>query len=737
MFSRRYKIIFLLFLLSGFCGLLYQLVWIRMAYASFGVITPVLSVVVSVFMLGLSLGTWLGGKWIDKLRERLNISAIILYAMSEFLIGVSAFAVPKLFSLGERYLLFAGEMDSFDYLLLSALTIGISTLPWCIFMGFTFPFMMAFVKELNEANTTTFSYLYFANVIGAMCGTLLTAVVLIELLGFSHTLLVAAVLNFAVAITSILLSNSHQYRNEFAEDTHVGVSQVAKTAVVSTKEANLLCTILFATGFISMSMEIVWIRSFTPVLKTRTYSFSSLLTVYLLATWIGSWLYRRHLNEEKVLSTEKLLACISVFSLLPIVMNDPRLGSGILSALISIFPICASLGYLTPKLIDRYSHGHPFGAGKAYAYNIVGCILGPLFASYVFLPLLGVKSSLVILSAPFLLFILVYYRKTVFTRDWSIVMSVLALFLFFRASLINVSYEDLYASYTDSEVRRDHTATVISIGDGMHKRLLVNGIGITRLTPITKVMAHLPLAFLQNKPVSSLVICFGMGTTYRSLLSWNIEATAVELVPSVVDAFAYYFDDADLILNNPMGKIVIDDGRRFLMRTSETFDVITIDPPPPVEAAGSSLLYSEEFYDLVKLHLNEGGILQQWFPYGELKILQAVARSLSNSFPYVKVYKSLEGWGFHFIASMTPVQVPSVNTITDRMPKTAGDDLMEWYDIKDLTQLMTKVLAGEMTLEEILTNDKTLFITDDRPYNEYYILRRYWDKMRGVYRFVS
>jgi spermidine synthase len=157
---------------------------------------------------------------------------------------------------------------------------------------------------------------------------------------------------------------------------------------------------------------------------------------------------------------------------------------------------------------------------------------------------------------------------------------------------------------------------VISIGDGMRKRLLVNGIGITRLTPITKVMAHLPLAFLQNKPVSSLVICFGMGTTYRSLLSWNIEATAVELVPSVVDAFAYYFDDADLILNNPMGKIVIDDGRRFLMRTSETFDVITIDPPPPVEAAGSSLLYSEEFYDLVKLHLNEGGILQQWFPYG-------------------------------------------------------------------------------------------------------------------------
>ena len=151
MFSGRYKVIFVLFLFSGFCALLYELVWIRMAYASFGVITPVMSVVVSVFMLGLSLGTWLGGKWIDRLRKRLKISAIILYAISELLIGLGAFVVPRLFSLAEYYLLTAGEMDSFDYLLLSALTIGISTLPWCILMGFTFPFMMAFVKELHEA----------------------------------------------------------------------------------------------------------------------------------------------------------------------------------------------------------------------------------------------------------------------------------------------------------------------------------------------------------------------------------------------------------------------------------------------------------------------------------------------------------------------------------------------------------------------------------------------------------
>ena len=76
------------------------------------------------------------------------------------------------------------------------------------------------------------------------------------------------------------------------------------------------------------------------------------------------------------------------------------------------------------------------------------------------------------------------------------------------------------------------------------KRLLVNGIGMTILTPITKFMVHLPLAFHQGKPESALVICFGMGTTYRSALSWDIDTTAVELVPSVTKAFGFYHADA-------------------------------------------------------------------------------------------------------------------------------------------------------------------------------------------------
>lgn len=737
MHSSRDRIIFALFIVSGFSGLCYQVVWVRLAYASFGVITPVISVIISIFMLGLSLGSWTGGRWIDNFRNKFKRSAVFFYAAAELGIGIGAFVVPQLFAWGETVLLPVGEMNSLRYLLYSSLIITVAILPWCVFMGFTFPFMMAFIREVDSDNTTGFSYLYFANVIGAMCGTLITAVVLIELFGFEMTLIIAAVMNFGVAAVAVVLGLRTPFHipvYDLSENSRV---RWATTAKLPPAQAAWICSVLFGTGFIAMAMEIVWIRAFTPILRTRTYSFASLLAVYLLATWIGSYLYRRHLNRSKTISTPMLMGIISVFAFLPIVMNDPRLGVGIPTVLSSIFPFCAGLGYLTPKLIDRYSSGNPFGAGKAYALNVFGSILGPLCAAYFFLPLFGVKVSLMLLAAPFIIAVLLRYGSTVLKSGWGLIITVLALFVFCRSAFVNVSYEEMFAGYQGSQVRRDHTATVVSVGEGLGKQLLVNGIGITKLTPITKLMAHMPLAFLRQPPESALVICMGMGTTYRSLLSWDIEAVTVELVPSVADAFGFYFDDADDIKKNEKGRIIIDDGRRFLKRTNQKFDVITIDPPPPVEAAASSLLYSEEFYELVKDHLKPGGILQQWFPYGELNILHAVARSLDNSFHYIKVYNSIEKWGFHFLASEAPIEEPSAERFVARMPESARKDMMEWYRNKDAVKLVRSLLKRQIPLSQLLHPDVSIKITDDRAYNEYYLLRRLCDRNRGTYETTS
>jgi spermidine synthase len=746
--QRLKRILFVLFFLSGFCGLLYQVVWVRMAYASFGTITPVLSVIISVFMLGLSLGSFWGGRLIIVLTYRYKVSPVIFYALTELFIGLGAFAVPELFSLGEHLLLSAGEMNSIKYLILSDVIITISVLPWCLLMGFTYPFMMSFIKGLDKKNSSGFSYLYLANVIGAMCGTFLTAWILIELAGFHYSLLIAASFNFLVFIVSIVISVLCPYNNISAEEIEC-INDKPRKEETATKNNAFIYSLLLFTGFVSMAMEVVWIRAFTPVLLNTIYSFASLLTMYLFSTLAGVFVYRIHLKRKKVFSTGNLLAFLAVFSFLPVVMNDPRLIICGFTALISIFPFCAALGYLTPKLIDEYSFGKPYEAGKAYAFNIIGCVLGPLFASYVLLPKLGAKFSLTALSIPFLVCFGIYYKSFLFKKKWLVAITILAVFMALISIFITISYEDVcvlpenginkreyYLMQKDSIVRRDHTATVVSMGQGLDKILLVNGIGITSLKPITKMMAHLPLAFHNGKSESALVICLGMGTTYRSALSWDIKTTAVELVPSVKDAMGYYFADAESIIINPNGKIIIDDGRRYLNRTKETFDVITIDPPPPLESAGSSLLHSEEFYSLIKRRLKPNGIFQQWFPCGELKIAQATARALSNSFSHIRIYQSVEGWGFHFLASTSPIDVPSVQTILSRIPETAQKDIIEWYQVDEVNNLegfIKFILKKEIPLSTLLNDDRTITITDDRPYNEYFYLRRMLDKIRRTY----
>jgi predicted membrane-bound spermidine synthase len=254
--------------------------------------------------------------------------------------------------------------------------------------------------------------------------------------------------------------------------------------------------------------------------------------------------------------------------------------------------------------------------------------------------------------------------------------------------------------------------------------LLVNGVGMTFLTPITKVMAHLPLA-INNNAKSGLIICFGMGTTFRAMHSWGIDTTAVELSRSVTESFGFFFPDFEDVIGDPKAHIVVDDGRRYLLRSNRKFDVITLDPPPPIEAATSSLLYSKEFYDVVKAHLTANGILQQWFPGGEENILYAVARSLQESFPYVVAFKSIEDWGYHFLASMSPIREITPAEFVARLSEPVKRDLMEWNSNIPVERMADNILSRRTDIGKLLpASSKSMVVTDDLPYNEYFALRR-------------
>jgi spermidine synthase len=705
-----------------------------MAFAAFGIITPVLSVVLSVFMLGLALGSAAGGKWVGALKARTGHSGAFFYGLAECVIGIGAFAVPALFAAGERLLLGTGETNSITYLALSALVLALALFPWCFFMGTTFPLMMTYIREDETHDAQSFSFLYTANVLGAMMGTLLTAVVFIEMFGFHRTLRIAAAGNFGIAIASLLLSR--QRGKSFPITGAPAAVKEGSDYSVRPGGIPMIRWILFSTGFCAMAMEVVWTRAFTPVLKTQVYSFAAIVFAYLGATFAGSLWYRHHVKNNSVWPPAKLMAILMVAAFLPIIVEDDRIVKmswgfdmdmfSAIITLLSICPFCAVLGYLTPSLVDKYAGDDPRRAGAAYAINVAGCIIGPLFASYVLLPFMSERLALALLGVPFFVFFCSGSRSLPASLRFVSISTACAVAIY--SLCFSRTFLDQMAGISKRfEVRRDYAAAVISLEDiEGAKSLLVNGIGMTRLASCTKYMAHLPLMLEQDKPQSALIICFGMGTTYRSALTWGIDVTAVELIPDVPNAFGFYHQDAPAVLQNPKGRIIIDDGRRFLERSREKYDVIVTDPPPPLEAAGSSLLYSTGMYDLMKQHLKPHGIVQIWYPGGsDVVTRQAIIRSVTESFPYVHCFISINGWGLHILASEDPIQIPPPAELLARIPEDAKRDMLEWSRSKDITRDLGTVFTHEVPLNDILSGDPTLQITDDDPVNEYFLLRRH------------
>ena len=146
--------------------------------------------------------------------------------------------------------------------------------------------------------------------------------------------------------------------------------------------------------------------------------------------------------------------------------------------------------------------------------------------------------------------------------------------------------------------------------------LWVGGTSMTLLTIDAKLMPILPLiARPDSKEV--LVVAFGMGSAFRGALIAGLQADAVELVPSVPDMFGFYYDDADAVLADPDGKVIIADGRNHLELSDRTWDIILTDPPPPIESSGASVISSLEYYEAGRDHLSPGGIMMQWTPVGE------------------------------------------------------------------------------------------------------------------------
>jgi predicted membrane-bound spermidine synthase len=283
------------------------------------------------------------------------------------------------------------------------------------------------------------------------------------------------------------------------------------------------------------------------------------------------------------------------------------------------------------------------------------------------------------------------------------------------------------AGGTVFESREDEIASV-QAGEFGAAQLWVTGTGMTLLTVDAKLMPVMPL-IVRPGSKTALTVAFGMGSAYRGALIAGLRTDAIELVPSVPKMFHYFYDDADAVLANPNGRVIVTDGRNHVELTDRTYDIIVTDPPPPIESSGASVISSLEYYQAGHGRLNPGGVMMQWTPYGSsVEEFRAHVRTFRAVFPHVVIAFGPGGYGLFFMGSDEPMAIDDA-TLREVLARPGIlEDISSAYDSPETTidgwaKLIPSLvwIADDRVTE--FAGDSPL-ITDDRALPEYFLLRR-------------
>lgn len=275
----------------------------------------------------------------------------------------------------------------------------------------------------------------------------------------------------------------------------------------------------------------------------------------------------------------------------------------------------------------------------------------------------------------------------------------------------------------------DELATVDTVGGpASRRRLLIGGVGVTSLTVDTKLMGYLSKA-LRPQARDFLVIAFGMGSTYRSGLKLGMHTDAVELSPTVPSRMPVFFPDAGSYLHHGNGRVVTSDGRNYVRLARDSYDLIAVDPAPPIESAGSVVLYTREFLTEGKARLRPGGVFLLWMPYAlPMDDLKAHVRTFHNVFSHVSLLLSPGGHGMFMLGSDAPLQFSDQSILQVLGNPAAIRDLA---DSPDYPPTDGPGWVRAVRRAEWLSDDRVAAftgpgaeITDDRPRSEYFLWRR-------------
>jgi spermidine synthase len=628
-------VLLLLFVGSGCAALIYEVVWLQLISLVIGSSAISLGVLLGTFMGGMCLGSFLLPRYISTRHHPLKV-----YAFMELGIGLMGllllWGMPAIASV---YIAVAGGGVA-TRAIVATLCLLLPTL----MMGATLPAVARWVKTTPEG-VSWMGYFYGGNIAGAVLGSLLAGFYLLRVYDQAVATYVAVLLNIVVAVVGLAVAARTAY--EPVDETAAPAVRVAGS--------RLVYVVIAISGFTALSAQVVWTRLLSLLFGASTYTFSLILAVFLFGLGIGSTagaaMSRGNVSSRVLLGWCQMgiafslaWAAYMLSSSLPFWPINPQISIDIgynfqldiVRCLWVVLPGAILWGASFPLALAAVAEdGQDPGrlVGGVYAANTVGAIVGSVFTALIGVVWFGSQSMqmmLIVTSAVAALIMLapVVAGETTNNRlQW--VGTVVLVAVTFGAGLTARAVppvSDLLIAYGRFSATWVGLSDIIYTGEGLNAFVAVtqmpNGVrnyhnaGKVQASSepqdmrLQRMLGHLT-HLIPNNPSNALVIGCGAGVTAGAVaIGPNVKTmTIAEIEPLVPATVSTYFAEHNYdVVNNPKVKIHLDDARHFLLTTDQKFDAITSDPLDPW-VKGAATLYTREFFELVKEHLNPGGVV--------------------------------------------------------------------------------------------------------------------------------
>ena len=730
------RLLFAAIFISGFSALVYQLIWVRLLGLVFGVSSFAVATVAAVFLLGLGLGGYCFGRWSERARDPLRV-----YLYVE--LGIAATSLLSYFvieTLSVYRHLYGYAYNNLGFYGLSMARLALSTLvllPPVFLIGGTMPLIAKYFLRNTASLGSGFGRLYYVNTLGACAGTLLTGFVFVRAFGVAATLMIAIAGNLLVAL---IVATRKQ-----ATGPAVPGAEAQDRAPYS-----YMLPVLFLTGFISLSYEVLWVRILSTYGLSTSQAFSLILAGFLLGFSVGSWVVTRkvdrHARREAWFGSVAIMTALSGALVLVVLrqfdsitamfadfMPGYYLAPGLALAFVVSFVPAIFMGILFPLGVLIYARDvDQIGAkaGNTFLFNTAGCVFGSLLTGFVLIPFIGMwNTTLVLVNLGLLIAVVLLLRGQGRQRaQWAAVLLVavtanLLVFADGKTFHARLQAPGQGAAATGFEViyyAEGYSGTVTAIERGDYRGLFVDGQNVSGTDRVlladSKMLAHLPL-LLAEEPQSALTVGYGTGTTSGSMLLHDVDVYAAEIEEKIIEAaplFSRVNYDSHL---DPRLNIVLDDARNFISMTQRKFDVIATDVTN-LKYKRNPYLYTREYFQLMHDALTPSGVAAAWLPVGGLSFsdLRTLIATFDQVFPHTTTWYFTQ-FPTHFIILLGTPEPASIELarLRERMDTVAHD--LRSLEVDNVYELASMLLLGEDDVDALVAGQP--IHTDNRPILEY------------------